>query len=674
MFLPLFILLFIFFSGCSAADIQGGRAGSTVDRSVTIDVNTRFQTIEGFGASDCWMVNFVGNYWDEPEKETLARRLFSQEINQDGSPEGIGLSMWRFNLGAGTYEQGAESGIPDIPRRAESFLADIYTAGTYDWSKQAGQQYFLRKARDYGVEHIVLFSNSPPVAFTVNGRGFADRGGRANLRDDAFNDFAVYLADAAANFRQEGIPVTYISPVNEPQYNWDGNSQEGSPWSNADIARLARELDREIQARALDTKILIPESGSWHALFENNGRTGNQIWAFFDPASPDYVGNLPAMPGMLGAHSLWSHGSDHSLRSTRRFARRLADRYNIELSQTEWSMLQGGDGLPQDINSAGYFDMALFMGKIIHCDMADAHVTSWSFWTSMDMDRHQYKNRYLLIALDPADGDLPHPVYHSGTVEARSTLWVLGNYSFFIRPGYTRIALDGADDTGSLMGSAYIAPDHSRIVAVYVNMDSRDHRVTTTINGLHAQPKTVNMYVSSDGRDLEISGPARSFDQAARLVIPARSVVTVVYNGDADPLAARTIDAVMIGDPESEFNHQFAGSNARGGFNNGGYWRDAAGDDGGFYRYTLETSGNENLALWVRYWGNDTGERAFSIYLDGEHLADEDISGKWSQDNFIMVEYPIPPALVRGKRTVTVQFRSTGSNIAGGIYGLRLVR
>ncbi|MCL2879445.1 MAG: hypothetical protein FWF29_04290, partial [Treponema sp.] len=627
-------------------------------QQLTIDANKRFQTIRGFGASDCWMADYVGKYWAEPEKEKIAAWLFSRNLKSDGSPAGIGLSMWRFNLGAGTAEQGDDSGIQNLPRRAECFFSDIYRGAGYDWSKQQGQQYFLYKAHAYGVESVVLFSNSPPVAFTRNGKGYADPGGVCNLRDDAYGKFAVYLADVAAHFRQQGIPVDYISPVNEPQYNWDGSGQEGSPWSNENIARLAKELDREIQARCPDTKILITEAGAWNALFENNGRASDQIRAFFDPSSDTYTGDLPSMPQLMGAHSYWSHGTDRVLRSTRVTARRAADTRNLELFQTEWSMLQGGDGLPADINSASYFDMALFMAKIIHSDLVYAGASSWSFWTAMDMDRDGLKNRYLLIALDPAQGGDHHPMLNSGTAEARDTLWVLGNYSFFIRPGYTRIALNGADDLKTLMGSAYIAPDKSRIVAVYVNMDTAAHRITSDFSGAGGLPHSYSAYISSEQNNLKMACADKPFSTSEKLEIPARSVYTVVY--DFPP--TRTIDEVFPGDPESEYDHQFEGNNARSGFNNNGYWRDATGNDGGFYQYTFTTNGLDKLSLEARYWGNDTGDRTFDIYINGNYLTTENISGKWSQDNFVSVDYPLPPEMVQGRNSISVRFQSDGAN------------
>ena len=195
-----------------------------IEMSVNIDCSQVYQTIDGFASSDAWNMDYVGKYWNEADKEGIARLLFSQGLDANYQPDGIGLSMWRVNLGGGSAEQGEESGINEQPeRRAECYLnAD----GTYNWNKASGQQYFMRKALDYGVESFVLFSNTPPVYYTKNGLGFSDSGENANLKDDCYGKFADFLATVADHFDSEGYPIKYVSPVNEPQYNWNGG-QEG---------------------------------------------------------------------------------------------------------------------------------------------------------------------------------------------------------------------------------------------------------------------------------------------------------------------------------------------------------------------------------------------------------------------------------------------------------------
>ncbi len=86
----------------------------------------------------------------------------------------------------------------------------------------------MQQAKNNGVEKFVLFSNSPLVQYTLNGQGRSDNGGSANLKDDCYTPFAEYMAEVAKHFTLEGYNISHISPVNEPQYNWDGRDQEGS--------------------------------------------------------------------------------------------------------------------------------------------------------------------------------------------------------------------------------------------------------------------------------------------------------------------------------------------------------------------------------------------------------------------------------------------------------------
>ena len=75
------------------------------------------------------------------------------------------------------------------------------------------------------------------------------------------------MADVAARYTGEGYHISHISPVNEPQYNWD-SGQEGSGWTNDEVAALARELDMSLDDRGLSTDILLGESGDWEYLYK----------------------------------------------------------------------------------------------------------------------------------------------------------------------------------------------------------------------------------------------------------------------------------------------------------------------------------------------------------------------------------------------------------------------
>lgn len=499
---------------------------------VTINPQQSFQTIDAFSASDCWTGNYVGANWDEDKKEMIAKYLFSQKFKSDGSPEGIGLSMWRVNLGAGTAEQGDASDIGDISRRAECFLDEN---GQYDWTKQSGQQYFMRKAKEYGCDNFVAFSNSPLVIYTRNGKGYSNGDGNANLMSDKYDAYAEYLATVAEHFAKEGMPFSLISPVNEPQYDWKGPNpgQEGSPWQNSEIKKLVEELDKSIQQRELDTKILISEAGSWEYLLKNNGRASNQIYDFFDRRSANYIGNVESLAPIIGGHSYWTHGDNTVLKELRYAVAAAARNKNVKAYQTEWSLLSEASssvGFVDDMDKASYMDIALFMAKIIHCDLSYAEVSSWSYWTAIDVERWSHKNRFLLLALEPG-GNAYNPITMTGNVYDRSTLWALGNYSFFIRPGYKRVLLNGANEINGLLGSAYMSPDSSQIVSVFVNMGYDEREITTEFINTSETVLTNKRYITSSSYNLRKYGSASSdvYDPEKALKIPARSVMTVVY-------------------------------------------------------------------------------------------------------------------------------------------------
>lgn len=493
--------------------------------NVVINLNQTYQTIESFAASDCWASNYIGTYWSESEKEEIAKLLFSNNV-KDGKPDGIGLSGWRFNLGGGTAQQGNASNIEDVSRRAESFIHP--TNGSLDWGKQAGQQYFLDKAKTYGCSQFVMFSNTPPVYMTRNGKGYSAMGAYSNLKDDSYDDFAQYITTVIDYFKtNKQIDFAYISPVNEPQYNWE-SGQEGSGWQNSEIKKLAVEIDKAIESKSLNTKILLGESASWNYLYEEDGDAGrkNVIYNLFDNASPSYVGNLKHVAPIIAGHSYWTDGNWETMVDVRKKVAAKANSAGLKVYQTEWSMLGGNydDKEFVGFDDASYMDIALYMSKVIHNDLVHANVSSWSYWTSIDLERWSHKNRFLLIKVTPAGGDYGD-IKQSGTHAATKTLWVLGNYSLFIRPDYKRVDLAMENSSKNFFGSAYISPDNKQIVSVYTNLSSTQYSVKADIGNVSIE--SIKTYTTSLTQDLA-ERTIKNLDDA--IMINPNSVLTVVYN------------------------------------------------------------------------------------------------------------------------------------------------
>ena len=508
-------------------DISLGAGEALPPAEVKIDLSKTYQTVQDFGASDCWTAEYISDYFDATQKENAARWLFSQQMDANGNPEGIGLSCWRVNLGAGSASQGSSSNIDDETRRAECFMkAD----GTYDWSVCDGQQWFMKQAKDYGVDHFLLFSNSAPIYYTKSGKANTNNQSLScNLKDDCYDDFAEFLATTTKHFVDEGYNVTYIDPVNEPRFDWK-DGQEGSPWENANIAQLVTELDKSVTSRNLNTKILIPEASSWDLLYSGSGRAANQIDAFFNSSSSNYIGNLPSLAKVVAGHSYWTFGNNTDLKDIREAVRDAASEYGLEVMQTEWSMLDAepstSAGFPASYDAATKMDIALYMGKLIYCDLNYGNMSGWSYWTAFAQEKWSQKNRFYLIRMN-AKGDTSDESYgdikNGGTLTADKNLWVLGNYSRFIRPGYKRVDVSGADEMNALMASSWLSADGNTLVTVLVNMNRISRNIALSLDGQSVQ--SVKTYVTDKDRDLELDS---SLSDVSDMDIPARSVVTVV--------------------------------------------------------------------------------------------------------------------------------------------------
>ena len=631
--------------------VPGGiqRPNDYMGRRLTIDPDTEYQKIDGFGAADAWTMAYMGAFWNEPVKQQVADWLFNQGPDNNGQPTGIGLSLWRVNLGAGSFEQGVASklvsyrpGITQLEdgggfvwpftRRSESYLADIndpfnatvnpliggplavvttnattniwaspVSGIVYDWGKCLGHQYWMREAKKRGVEKLMAIAFSPVIPWTRSGTANNMQiGGQwnpgnwtypmldhhGNLSEEGYTEYAEYIADILDHFAgqtvtgPDGLPhrlsFDYMSPVNETQFDNSNDGGEGSAWSNQNVMRLSRSLRAAFDNPSrtnlaalpadLKPKIAVAEAGDFTSLYADVGRSTDLIEAFFNPARTDtYMADI--LPPLITGHTYWTHETDVSMIQHRQALRNKTRQWGIEAWNTEWCGLGFGEDYPwgQHADAPPWY-VALFMAKLIHTDMAVAELTSWQYWTAVDYESGM-KNQYTLVGAspgtqiyDPLMFDRPgHFMDNSGSVKAQSTMWTLGNYSLFVRPGFTRIDVtphnfsnynendpQSLNHPRGLMVTAYKSPagftDYTgnplnRIVVVYVNwldaprpiaVDFADDRL----------PKLMRLYVTTegnsnnhpDGRDEGKMGMRRMAHEDGVYTIPAKSVLTVVYD------------------------------------------------------------------------------------------------------------------------------------------------
>jgi len=137
-------------------------------------------------------------------------------------------------------------------------------------------------------------------------------------------------------------------------------------------------------------------------------------------------------------------------------------------------------------------------------------------------------------------------------------------------------------------------------------------------------------------------------------------------------LEERIVDYVAPGEQQPEADHAMETEKSGSGNNLNQFYRDAR--NGGYFSYRMKTNGEKNLALMVRYWGYEWGNRKFDIYIDEEKLISEDNTRRWYRTEFQDVVYEIPDLMVEGKESVRVKFQAHEGSAAGGVYLVRLLK
>ncbi|WP_245645449.1 glycoside hydrolase [Niabella ginsenosidivorans] len=495
------------------ADNRAGTVEPPDKIVVTLYPSKEQQTIHSFGASDCWTAKFVGNWPDEQKKNRIADLLFSMDTLRDGSPEGIGLSLWRFNIGGGSFEQGTASNIKDEWRREECF---INADGSYNWKKQKGQQWFLQAARKRGVAYTLGFSLTPPVFMTQNGKAYNASGGtRMNIREGMMGAYAAFLAKVTAHFKFD-----FLSPVNEPQWKWgkaDGAGQEGTQALNTEIAALVKAI--ALKMKNVPAKIVVGEAGQWDYVFGKNEKgCGDQARRFFTPGAATYIGGLPQVAGIISAHSYFTTCPDAAAVSIRQQVRSVAQQLApLQVWQTEFGILGNicnqYRGAPRNTG----IDYGLYVAKVIHYDLTVANATSWQWWLAMS----PYNYSDALVYINTPSGKIDASACKTdGIVSDSKQLWALGNFARFIRPGMKRITVtvSGKAAAGNVLVSAYKEKDTKKTVVVLINPEDREQSVQ--LKGIEHQP--LGVYTTDRIQNLK-----HSVVQPNEMRLPPKSVVTV---------------------------------------------------------------------------------------------------------------------------------------------------
>ncbi|MDR1939803.1 MAG: hypothetical protein LBQ40_03295 [Clostridiales bacterium] len=475
--------------------------------TLSVDSDVEYQTLEGFGASAAWTFQSLGGEDDETVAKA-AEMLYGDS--------GLALSIFRYNIGAGSAEPIFDGVFPynsgwfDGERRAESFfkaenyktLSDFADEGNYDFTKDAQAMRAFEKCMETGnVERLVLFANSPHYLMTESGKTTGDYEYQNNLREDSYGAFCDYLLIIAKNFytslaAKGYFPRILLSPINEPQWKWGGESasQEGCHYDPKPLAAFAdvffKKLKAFNEANGLSIEADLFECGNYKIRL-----TGPDILDYLDAMSKyEYFDEMTHI-------SVHSYGANTDKIARRGLSLIMKKYPNLKVSQTEVCEMEWG--------RFDTIESGLFLGKMISRDLTYYDATDWSWW--LGLARGDYNDG--LVYWDIKDG--------VNELSVLKRYYVMGHYTKYLGIGDKRVGVSSSDfvNMSGLDYSAFKKADGS-IVLIVIN-EGLDNKITVKANGSSATVVTTSATQNQETFSLDFSG-------SLKLNLKGKSITTVV--------------------------------------------------------------------------------------------------------------------------------------------------
>lgn len=377
-----------------------------------------YQTFKGIGASGAWWAQIVGG-WDHIDegsgksvRDIIAELLYNKET-------GIGLGIYRYNIGAGSKHSGR--GEYSQPARATECFE--VSPCEYDWNRDKNAVYMMKKCVENGADEVIFFVNSPIERLTKNGLAHNKKHQlfHENISKKNYKQFAKYCLDVTEHFIQEGIPVKYLSPVNEPIWVWNGG-QEGCFYRPRSVKKVFKVFVNELDKRdsLKNLKLSGAESGDlrWfnksytrQLLKDKNVRKrldGVDVHSYCLPLP------LPIAVPFL----------NDRLSFVNRFRKWMDKNYpDVPVIMSEWTHMQGG----RDYG----MDSALITATTMHEDFTLLNAVSWQHWIAVS-------------EVDYCDG-LIYINLEDKTFEMTKRYYVTGNFSKYVKTGSKRIEVSSDD-------------------------------------------------------------------------------------------------------------------------------------------------------------------------------------------------------------------------------------
>ncbi|MET3879689.1 glucuronoarabinoxylan endo-1,4-beta-xylanase [Chitinophaga sp. OAE865] len=544
-------------SGCGKPGIfrlddVPGTIKPAVNSSATLDWNTTYQHIQGFGV-------FAGRaipFFESTHRDTVLANLFGDN--------GLRLNMIRGEI-LWTYSYNPSNWNVALHPSNVNITTDPQNAAyrELDWLKkqELSQLWILKKAKErYNVPIMYASAWSPPLAMRINPKsekpgtmqlvkfinalinhedttGMLDflRNGNsfATGADTLFNtlnfktsadSYARYIAGFLRAYQKEGIRFYGVSPANEP----DNIAAEWANcvWSPKQLGQFISNNLRPVlnSSGFSNVKILSPEAASWKTSdaylngfgLHNSGsfleETANAIVSGFQQA---FFGKDPMDQSNIDIYATHTYSDAADAGEQWRTGGKAGGLLDLKPGSLAVSgkpvwVTEASDAMaPADASMAE----GLHLGINIFNALTTGNASAYTFWLGLLDNR----NNEALIWGDGSTGPLTYPKLYD----------VMGNFSRYIGAGYVRMG--ATQPNPDLRITAFKDPLTGKFSIVAINTGDGEQHCTLSLTGFKSGSLTG--YLTSDASSSHWKSgivPVNT-DGTFNVVVPAKSIVT--YTG-----------------------------------------------------------------------------------------------------------------------------------------------
>lgn len=287
-------------------------------------------------------------------------------------------------------------------------------------------------------------------------------------------DLASTISTWVQSAKSAGVPLYAVSGANEPD---SCGINQTTSYSPAQLTTWITYLGPAMAS--LGVKLMAPETEngygfpSYFTSIQNNTTAWNAVDIF---ASHEYGLAPPVQPAIAAA------GKEY---------------WETEVDTGTASGDSSGDGIAS----------ALLMAKAMHSDLTTRNLNAWHLWWLYE------------------GGNSGGCLYDTGSKVWTKRLWVMGNFSRFVRPGYNRVSTSGTVPSGVLI-SAYTNPKNNALSIVAINTNTSSANVSFYVSG--NAPCSLTPYETSAGKSLGQLTDVAVSNSRVSVTLTAQSVTTFV--------------------------------------------------------------------------------------------------------------------------------------------------